>query len=211
MRIARLVAVAGLTFLLLPPAPASAATRTVDMPGNYYAPATIRVHVGDTVRWFNDTGTNHTVTSNSDSAESFNSSANCPGGLLGNDCIKPGRSFSHTFDSLGTFTYHCKRHGSDVSFPTCGMCGRVVVLRRSSSTAQPTTKEPTPTGTPTTISPSPSPSSPTPGSGIVSPTGTFKASGPEGGGSTPTLAIAAIGVALLAGSGFVVYRTMIRR
>jgi len=211
MRIARLVAAAGLTVLLLPPAPASAATRTVDIPGNYFSPPTIRVHVGDTVRWFNDTGTNHTVTANFDSAEPFNSSANCPGGLLGNDCIKPGRSFSHTFDARGTFTYHCKRHGDDVSFPNCRMCGRVVVLRRSSSTVQPTTGEPTPTGGPTTISPSPSPSSSTPGTGIVSPTGTFKASGPDGGRSTPTLAIATIGVALLAGSGFLVYRTMIRR
>jgi plastocyanin len=213
MRFTRVIVAAGLFMMLLPPAPASAATRTVDIPGNYFSPPTIRVHVGDTVRWFNDTSNNHTVTSNSDSDESFNSSTNCPGSIIfGNDCIKRGGSYSHTFDTRGTFTYHCKIHGSNVSFPNCGMCGRVVVVRKSSPTVTPTSPGPTPTGTATTASPSPSNSgsvSPTPGG--VSPDSSPKASGQGGSSSTATIALAAVGVALLAGSGLLVYRTMIRR
>jgi len=199
--------------MLLPPAPASAATRSVDIPGYYYSPATIRIHVGDTVRWFNDSDDRHTVTSSSSSAESFNSSTNCRrnGGLLGNDCIKPGRSYSHTFDQLGTFTYYCKRHGRDAPFPNCNMCGRVAVVKQSSSTVQPTTAEPTPTGTPTTASPSPSASPSATGSGAISPDSSPNAAGPGTSSDTPVLAIAAAGVALLAVSGFLVYRTMIRR
>src|SRR5262245_35702246 len=135
MRIARIVAAAGLFVMLLPPAPTSAATRTVEIPGNSYSPPTIHIHVGDTVRWFNDSGTSHSVTSNSDSPESFDSSpSNCPPSLLFDGCMKNGRSFAHTFHELGTFTYHCKRHGNDLRYPNCRMCGRVMVLRRSSPT-----------------------------------------------------------------------------
>jgi plastocyanin len=212
MRFTRVIAAAGLFMMLLPPAPASAATRTVNIPGRYFSPPTIKVRVGDTVRWSNNSDENHTVTSNSDSDESFNSSTNCEGAILFNDCVKPGRSFSHTFDARGTFTYYCQRHGSDVKFPNCSMCGRVLVVSKSSSTVAPRSPGPTPTGTPTTASPSPSNSgsvSPTPGG--VSPDSSPKASGPGGSSNAATIAIAALGVVLLAGSGFLVYRTMIRR
>lgn len=212
MRFTRVTVAAALFVLLLPVAPASAATRSVNIPGNYFSPPTIKVHVGDTVRWSNNSGENHTVTSNSDSDESFNSSTNCKGAILFNDCVKPGRAYSHTFGERGTFTYHCQIHGSDVAFPNCGMCGRVIVVKKSSPTISPTSPGPTPTGTPTTVSPSPSSSRSPSAPGRVSPDSSAKASGPgDGSSNTSTIALAAVGVALLAGSGFFVYRTMIRR
>jgi plastocyanin len=214
MKFIRAIAAAGLFVLLLPLVPASAAptTRAVTIPGNYFSPQTIHIHVGDTVRWTNESGTNHTVTSNSDSAESFNSSTNCKSALLFNDCIKRGRSYAHTFQSRGVFVYRCQIHGADAAYPDCGMCGRVVVVKKSSPTIQPTTPGTSPTST-ASGSPSGSPSgslSPTPGG--VSPDSSPGAAGPgESSHAAPTIAFAALGVALLGGAGFVVYRTMIRR
>ena len=193
------------------PALSSTTTETVTIPGNYFSPQTARIYVGDTVRWFNDTANNHTVISSSDSAEAFRSNASC--GLLGpSDCVRPGRSFAHTFSTRGTFTYYCRIHGSNAKYPNCGMCGRVVVVRRKASPSTPATSSPGSSGSPTTsVSPSAS------GTSKVIPTGTDPTSpgatppGSDGGGNTNTWALAAVGVALLSGAGFFVYRTMIRR
>jgi plastocyanin len=210
MRTTRILAAAGLFVALAPfPASSTVATETVTIPGNYFSPQTARVYVGDRVVWFNDTSRNHTVISSSDSSESFRSNGNC-GILAGNDCLRPGRSFAHTFDERGTFTYYCRIHGSDATYPNCGMCGRVVVVTRK---AQPTTP---PTSPGTSASPTATASASPSGTASVFPTGT--ASTPPGANdpgdddsTTSTLALAAVGVALLGGAGFVVYRTMIRR
>ena len=212
MRFLRIAGAIAILFLVAPPASAAPKTVAVSIPGNYFYPQTIRVHIGDTVRWTNTSNSNHSVISNSNSAEVFKSSTNCHSGVnLFNDCIRPGESYSHTFDHRGSFTYHDANSGTDNPFPNCGMCGRVVVLRKSSPTTSPTAQgSPTGSGSPTSsLTPSPSGSA---SPGGPQPDSSARAGGPDGSsGGTPTIAIAAAGVALLGGAGFVVYRTMIRR
>ena len=211
MKLWRVVVAAGLFVAFVPPAPAGAATRSVSIPNRSFSPQTISIAVGDTVRWTNNSGDQHTVTATSESTslgESFDSSPNC-GSLLFSDCLRPGRSFSHTFTTHGTFTYYCRRHGSDAAFGSCGMCGQVVVVRKPSSTNPPTT----PASPRSTASASASPSVSPSVSSSASPSGTALAGpGGQGGssGTGRTIAIAGFGVALLGASGYAVYRTMIR-
>jgi len=213
MKFWRLLVATGLFFALAPPLPAGAATRGVTIPGRSFSPAEVTIRIGDTVRWVNSSGERHSVTATSDSraqGEAFDSNPRC-GPFPFNNCLRPGQSYSHTFRALGTFSYYCRRHGSDASYPNCGMCGQVTVVRKSSSTGSPTTpgsRGPTPgSGSP---SGSPSNASPSPTGATSGPSSAVAAPGGGGGGSTSVLAIAALGVALLGASGYVVYRTMIR-
>ncbi len=66
----------------------------------------LAVNAGATVTWSNKDTVNHTV--DSDAVRVFNS---------GN--LPAGKSYSHTFTSPGTYTYHCSVHP--------GMTGTVVV------------------------------------------------------------------------------------
>ena len=213
MKLWRVVVTVGLFVALVPPIDADAATRTVTIPDHSYSPERVSIVIGDTVRWENDSSDRHSVTSTSDSnsrGESFDSNPNCDDAFLFNRCMRPGQSFSHTFTTRGTFTYYCRRHGRDAAFPDCGMCGRVTVVLKRSPTTAPTT--PGPGGT------SPSPSLSGSGSPSVSPSASPTSSGsavaaPGAGDtkkSTSIIAVAALGVVLLAGSGYLVYRTMIR-
>jgi plastocyanin len=70
-----------------------------------FSPSSITVAKHTSIKWTNKDSNNHTVTSNSGL---FNS------GNLGN-----GSTFSFTFDSAGTFNYHCSIHSS--------MTGSVIV------------------------------------------------------------------------------------
>ena len=81
-----------------------------------FAPQTILIPVGTTVRWTNDGNVIHTVTS--DTAGLFNSGD-----------LNPGGTFEHRFDTLGTHTYTCTRHP--------GMRGTVIVANRVLSTYLP--------------------------------------------------------------------------
>ena len=87
------------------------------------------VNAGDTVTWTNmAAATTHTVT------QCDSSFTTCPpsGGFdAGN--LSPGQSFSQTFNTPGTFEYHCNFH------PTL-MMGRITVVAAQSQT-------PTPSGT----------------------------------------------------------------
>jgi plastocyanin len=102
-----------------------------------FTPATVMINVGDTVRW-TWAGSGHSVTSDDNATCTPNnqycspSDTNCTPGSLNNS----GFVYSHTFNSAGTFTYHCQAHCA------FGMKGTVMV------TAAPT---PTPTPTPTTV------------------------------------------------------------
>ncbi|MCU1352292.1 MAG: blue (type 1) copper domain protein [Acidimicrobiales bacterium] len=83
------------------PAPSSAPAgsgSTVDIKDFTFSPKVLNVKVGTAVRWTNDDGNTHTVTSDGGS-ESFDSKD-----------IKSGASFSHTFKKAGTFTYQCGIH-----------------------------------------------------------------------------------------------------
>ena len=66
-----------------------------------FSPNIITVHVGDTVTWKNNDGATHTVTSDSNSTEVFNS---------GN--MNQGATFTFTFTSAGDYGYHCTIHSS---------------------------------------------------------------------------------------------------
>jgi plastocyanin len=210
MKFARIVTATACAFALLPPHASFAATRAVDIPGRYFAPQRVTVTVGSAVRWTNSSSNRHSVTAMASSSDRFTSSDNCPGGILGfNDCLAPGATYQHTFSRTGTFDYFCKIHGNEGSYPDCGMCGRVTVKRKGGGIVPTTPGSSSPTSSATSPSPSPSISE----TSVTSPTGTnVAAAAPDEGTSTSTLlAIAALAVALLGGTGIVVYRTMIRR
>ena len=76
-----------------------------------FEPASITVHVGDTITWTNNGQQPHTATANNGS---FNTGT-----------IKPGSSASHSFTQAGTFAYICSIHPF--------MHGTVVVVANSSS------------------------------------------------------------------------------
>jgi plastocyanin len=210
MKFARIIAATACVFAFLPALPLSAATRDVDIPGRFFQPQRTSIVVGSTVRWANSSSERHSVRAMSGSSEQFASSDNCRGALLFNDCIRPGGAFSHTFSQRGTIFYYCELHGSDAPFPNCGMCGRIAVVRQSSGTIAPVTPGSS-SPTATARSPSPSPDqtgSPSPSPGSIS-TSPIAAPG-DSDGSPNIVAIAAVAVVLLGGSGYLIYRTMIR-
>ena len=96
-------------------APARAADVTIQ---NFsFMPSSITIAQGDTVKWtWAGPDTNHSVTSNPGQVDSFDSD---PGRTPSSLDHPPGDTFSHTFNTPGTFTYLCKVH----SF----MTGKVVV------------------------------------------------------------------------------------
>jgi plastocyanin len=193
--------------------PAGASTRTVTIPAKTFDPVSITITIGDTVQWIdNDSKHNHTVTATSASAaagEDFTSSHSC-GSLLFSDCMRSGDVFRHTFHTVGTFVYYCQVHGRDTSYPNCLMCGIVKVKKKSPPpTTGSTSPSPSASGT-ATGSPSPSPTdSTTPTTSPTSSGGTGQGGG--GGGAGTPIAVAGLAVAFLGGSGYLVYRTMIRR
>jgi plastocyanin len=78
--------------------------------GNSYNPNPIEVKVGKTVTWINNDSSRHTVTSSSnDNSDTFDS-----------DILRPGETFSFTFDKEGQYPYFCTLHPN--------MAGTVVVL-----------------------------------------------------------------------------------
>lgn len=94
-------------FLLLLAMPgARAATVNVSVSGFSFSPSTVNIGVGDTVTW-TGIGAGHTVTANDGSFRSGD-----PGDVP---------SFSHTFNSAGSFGYHCEPHQA------LGMVGTVNV------------------------------------------------------------------------------------
>jgi len=68
----------------------------VDIKGFAFSPASLEVAAGTTVTWTNSDSATHTVTADDGSFDS---------GDLAN-----GATFSFTFDTAGTFTYHCNIH-----------------------------------------------------------------------------------------------------
>ncbi|WP_037360496.1 cupredoxin domain-containing protein [Amycolatopsis orientalis] len=94
-----LLAVAVLCLLTAPlMAPAAAATQTVMMQDYAYAPASLTVHVGDTVTWIqHDTAPHDVVTTSAPVA--FRSPQ-----------LSQGQSWSYTFQTPGTYAYYCSVH-----------------------------------------------------------------------------------------------------
>ncbi|HAV61958.1 MAG TPA: hypothetical protein DCY13_06295, partial [Verrucomicrobiales bacterium] len=82
--------------LLLPGLRASAATHDVTIVDFSFNPPSLSITAGDTVRWTNSDGVGHTSTSDT--------------GVWGSPLLGQGGSFSRTFNSPGTFGYHCTPH-----------------------------------------------------------------------------------------------------
>jgi plastocyanin len=76
--------------------PPSPQTYAVTISNFSFSPATITIKVGSTVTWTNKDGTTHTVTSNS--------------GVFDSGNLAPNATFSYTFNSAGSFSYHCSIH-----------------------------------------------------------------------------------------------------
>ena len=110
---------------------------TVAPGGNLvFSPSSVTIHPGDTVRWTWG-GNFHSSTSGIPGA---------PNGIWDSGIRTQGATFSHTFNSTGTFPYYCTPHG--------GCCGMVATVNVVSPIPSPTptstpTHTPTPTPTPT--------------------------------------------------------------
>jgi plastocyanin len=90
------VTAAVLSLVLAPMALAS--DHAVDIAGFAFSPQTITVAVGDTVTWTNADAQGHTATADD--------------GSFDTGTIARNTSKSVTFDTAGTFAYHCRIHPS---------------------------------------------------------------------------------------------------
>ncbi len=81
----------------------------VFMQGSTFNPSTRTVAAGTTVPWVNQDGVTHTVTSDT--------------GTVLSGSVPSGASYSHAFNTPGTYQYYCTIHGT----PTTGMRGTIVV------------------------------------------------------------------------------------
>ncbi len=82
---------------------------TVDGDSFAYAPAALKVAIGDTViwTWQGSVFRNHSVTADPGQVEEFDSD---PAGPPTTATHPPGDGFVHTFSHEGTFTYFCRTH-----------------------------------------------------------------------------------------------------
>jgi plastocyanin len=138
----------------------AASDATVTIADFDFTPASITIHVGDTVTWTNHGPSAHTATANDGS---FNTGV-----------LQKGQSASHTFTTAGTFTYICEIHPF--------MHGTVVVLANTTSTSTtpattPTTTTPTTTAPTTTAPTTTAPASTTPATTTTSPANTLPMTG----------------------------------
>jgi plastocyanin len=85
--------------------PVSIVSGASSMTTTAFAPNPVTVAVGGSVTWVNNDNTTHTSTAN--------------GGSWNSGSLAPGRTFTMTFSSAGTFTYRCTIHP--------GMTGTVTV------------------------------------------------------------------------------------
>lgn len=79
---------------------AVASANSVAINGMAFLPNSIKVKVGTTVTWTNQDPYAHTVTGDG---------SNIPKGFDSGN-LGTGKSYSYTFTSPGTFTYHCTIH-----------------------------------------------------------------------------------------------------
>lgn len=90
------------------PPPATGAKASVELSTNQttarvvidnfaYSPKTITVKAGTSVTWTNNDSAAHTVTSDT-------------GGQFDSGKLATGQSYSHTFTTPGTYSYHCTYH-----------------------------------------------------------------------------------------------------
>jgi plastocyanin len=87
-------------------APSQAATKDVSVANTAFTPATVQIAPGDTVRWtFAGPDLNHSTTSDAGQAEGWESDPGNPSPFH-----VVGATFSHTFNTAGTYGYFCRVH-----------------------------------------------------------------------------------------------------
>lgn len=121
-------------FLVLSACPVSAGTFTVTVGdgGFIFTPDALTIQPGDTVQWVW-------------AASGHSSTAGTPGspsGFWESGVLNQGETFSHTFNSVGSFPYYCTPHGK-----CCAMVGTITVVAGATPTA---TANPSPSPAPST-------------------------------------------------------------
>lgn len=86
------------------------AGKTVTLTNNMFGPKTVRIKKGESVTWSAKEGA-HTVKADNGSFQS--------------GTLTAGKSFTYTFNTPGTYSYHCTFHGS----PGHDMAGKVIVTK----------------------------------------------------------------------------------
>src|SRR5438477_9294542 len=122
-------------FLVFYPSAASATTVTVTVGNNClcFSPDPVMIQPGDTVHW-----------TWSSSGHSSTSGPPCSAnGMWDSGILNQGATFDHTFNSAGSFPYHCTPHCS------FGMTGTVIVSNPSPTATATATHTPTSTPAPT--------------------------------------------------------------
>jgi len=106
MRSFVLIAVGALALVLAGASrPAATVTKGVNITATAFKPANVTIKTGDVVKWTNKDTKNHQVVANS--------------GAFASGTITPNHSYSHTFNTAGTFRYHDALHPA--------LTGKVVV------------------------------------------------------------------------------------
>jgi plastocyanin len=85
-------AVAALVVGATPATSASTATKSVSIKRTAFAPSSLTVKTGDTVKWTNTDTQNHQVVSNN--------------GSFASPILGPGKTYTHQFQAAGTYHYH---------------------------------------------------------------------------------------------------------
>ena len=83
------------------------AANTINMKNSVFDPVTLTVTKGTTITWINQDSYAHTTTADGNAWDSGN--------------IAAGASKAFTFDTIGTFPYHCTYHAA------MGMKGTIIV------------------------------------------------------------------------------------
>jgi plastocyanin len=77
---------------------AASATVAIAIQGFAFDPAAVTVKVGTSITWSNQDSADHTITSDKGDWDSGKTAQ--------------GGKYTHTFDQVGTYTYHCSIHSS---------------------------------------------------------------------------------------------------
>ena len=118
-----------------PPPPPGAQIVDIGMADNNglapyaFSPTTVTVKVGTTVKWTNSGKAQHTSTSDATPQPIWNSGPVLPAGTGSCDpndpyCTPgttPAGTYQRTFNTAGTYQYHCQNHGAQ------GMTGTITV------------------------------------------------------------------------------------
>ena len=105
--IASMVAIAPSAFAMhheatITNAPGSSTPGCEETADGCFIPSPVTIDIGETVTWENNDTAAHTATGGS--------AADGPSGVFDSSLIMAGSSFSHTFDSVGTYDYFCMVH-----------------------------------------------------------------------------------------------------